>query len=288
MQNRLPPWFRQELPDKAALEKAQRLKALKINTVCQEAKCPNLSSCFNKDKLTFMILGNSCTRSCRFCAVDKANNKALRLDRDEPLRIAETVRELGLTYVIITSVTRDDLADGGAQIFARTISLIHRLKRRIKIEVLIPDFGGSIYSLKCVLDVSPDVISHNIETVRPLYAGLRPNSNYELSLEVLSAIKKIRPGTITKSSMMLGFGESQEEVVGAMQDLRQSRCDILTLGQYLAPSEEHYPVKDFISEEKFISYKEIALALGFKAVLSGPLIRSSYQAEEVYREVAYA
>ncbi|MBM3255561.1 MAG: lipoyl synthase [Candidatus Omnitrophica bacterium] len=288
MQNRLPLWFRQELPDKATLEKVQRLKALKINTVCQEALCPNLSSCFNKDKLTFMILGNSCTRACRFCAVDKANNKSPALDQDEPRRIAETVRELGLSYVVITSVTRDDLADGGAQIFAATISLIHRLKRRIRIEVLIPDFGGSIYSLNCVLGASPDVVSHNIETVSTLYAGLRPNSDYQLSLEVLSAIKKIRPATITKSSMMLGFGESQKEVIGAMRDLKQSRCDILTLGQYLAPSKEHYPVKNFISEEKFTRYKEIAFTLGFKAVLSGPLVRSSYQAEEVYREVAYA
>ncbi len=285
MQNRLPDWFRQTIPDEKVLHKAKLLSALGINTVCHLAHCPNLNSCFNKGKLTFMILGDSCTRGCRFCAVTKANNMPLGIDQNEPRRIAETVKLLGLRYVVITSVTRDDLNDGGSEIFAKTIFSVRRLARHIKIEVLIPDFQGSIYSLRCVLGASPDVVSHNIETVEGLYRDLRPQADYQLSLDLLGAIKKISPKTITKSSLMLGLGEKENEVLEAMRDLRQSRCDILTLGQYLAPSAGHYPVKEFISKEQFARYKEKGLNLGFKAVLSGPLVRSSYQADEVFKEI---
>jgi lipoic acid synthetase len=288
MRNRLPPWFRQEALSAETLQRTRLLSELGVHTVCQKALCPNLGSCFNNLKLTFMILGDTCTRNCRFCAVAKSDNSNLELDSQEPKRIAAAVRALALSYVVITSVTRDDLTDGGSGIFAQTIEAIRTLDKRIKIEVLIPDFKGSAASLKCVVDAEPDVIAHNIETVSRLYQEIRPKAGYRLSLAALSLVKEMKGKVITKSSVMLGLGEKEEEVFGTMQELRQSRCDILTLGQYLAPSKEHYPVKEFISKEKFARYKESGLALGFKAVLSGPLIRSSYQAEEAYREVIYA
>jgi lipoic acid synthetase len=288
MQNRLPPWFRQKAPSVETLQRARLLSSLRVHTVCQKALCPNLDSCFNNLRLTFMILGDTCTRDCRFCAVAKLDNSNLELDLQEPKRIAAAVRGLALSYVVITSVTRDDLADGGSGIFAQTIEAIRTLDKRIKIEVLIPDFKGSAASLKCVVDAGPDVIAHNIETVSRLYQEIRPKADYRLSLAVLSLIKKMKGKVITKSSVMLGLGEKEEEVLSVMQELRQNRCDILILGQYLAPSKEHYPVKEFISKEKFARYKESALALGFKAVLSGPLVRSSYQAEEIYKETTYA
>jgi lipoic acid synthetase len=192
-------------------------------------------------------------------------------------------KRLGLNYVVITSVARDDLEDGGAAGFAKTIEVIRQLNRDIKVEVLIPDFGGSVSSLKTIIDASPDVTAHNIETVKRLYKELRPQASYGVSLEVLSSIKKGNTHLTTKSSIMLGLGETEEEVLQTMEDLRYSHCDILTLGQYLAPSNKHYPVKEFISTEKFMEYKEKAYVWGFKSVLSAPLVRSSYQAEEVYQ-----
>lgn len=285
--SKLPSWFRQEIPEEVALSRMRLLSQFNVNTVCSEAKCPNQSLCFKNSRLTFMILGNRCSRNCRFCAVNKAESRSLALDWEEPYRIAEIVKELGLNYVVITSVTRDDLEDGGAGIFAKTVELIHAVNKEIKIEVLIPDFGGNITSLQAVINSAPSVIAHNIETVRRLYEELRPDSNYELCLEVLRKIKQIKPFLITKSSLMLGLGETEAEVVNTMDDLRFLGCDILTLGQYLAPSVGHYPVKEFIDAERFQKYRQLGRALGFKAVLSGPLVRSSYQAEEVFREVAY-
>lgn len=284
--NRLPSWFKQEAPDTIVLERAQRLNELKVHTVCQEARCPNLSSCFKDLRFTFMVLGDTCTRNCRFCAVKKTKNQ-LKLDLEEPLRIARAVKKLGLDYVVITSVTRDDLVDAGAEIFARTIELIHKINRNIKIEVLIPDFKGRLRSLKCLLAASADVVAHNLETVSRLYRDLRPEADYALSLEVLKKIKALRPDLISKSSLMLGLGEKEAEVIEAMQDLRNSHCDFLTLGQYLAPSVAHYPVQEFISHKQFKRYEDLGLSLGFKAVLSGPKVRSSYQARELYQEVAY-
>lgn len=280
---KLPPWFRQEIPDAITLKRTRILSELKIHTVCQEARCPNLSYCFKHLKFTFMILGNVCTRNCRFCAVGKSDSKDLNLDLDEPLYIARAVERLGLDYVVITSVTRDDLEDGGAETFAQTIKLIHKIDRNIKIEILIPDFKGKLSSLKCVLEAQPDVIAHNIETVRRLYKDLRPLANYELSLEILSKIKELNPKLTVKSSLMLGLGETEQEVIEAMKDLRNSQCDILTLGQYLAPSIEHYPIKEFISLEQFQRYRDLGLALGFISFLSEPLARSSYKAEEIYK-----
>lgn len=285
--NRLPFWFRQEIPQAITLKRMDLVSKWEVNTVCKEAGCPNIGNCFNNGKLTFMILGKSCTRDCKFCGVNKSKTKNLTVDEAEPDRIIRIVKEFNLKYVVITSVTRDDLADGGAGHFARTIRAIHNLNRDILIEVLIPDFQGNILSLKSILEAKPDVIAHNLETVFRLYSDIRPQADYGLSLEVLRNLKLLEPSIITKSSIILGLGETQEEVVQAMQDLRQSECNILTLGQYLAPSDKHYPVYEFISPEQFVEYRNIGLSLGFKAVLSAPLARSSYMAEEVFREVTY-
>lgn len=285
MKNRLPVWFRQEIPDTHTLAMRHLFSEFDVHTVCQEARCPNLTHCFKNNHLTFIILGDTCTRKCSFCAVGKSNNRYLTLDRDEPYRIREIVKRLGLNYVVITSVTRDDLEDGGAGIFTQTIELIRSLNRQIKIEALIPDFGGKITSLKIVLDAQPDLVAHNIETVKRLYKELRPMANYQISLDILNKTKKLKPLIVSKSSIMLGLSETEEEVIETMKDLRFSQCDILTLGQYLAPSENHYPVKEFISPKQFARYKQIGLSLGFKSVLSGPLVRSSYRAEEAYQEI---
>lgn len=287
MEKRLPLWFKQEFPDDKTLTISNLLSRFCVNTICQEAKCPNINYCFKNKKVTFMILGKSCTRNCSFCNVDKSATVGLPVDNNEPERISEAVRILGLDYVVITSVTRDDLSDGGASIFAKTIELIRKVNKNIKVEVLIPDFEGRILSLKCVLDAGPDVAGHNIETVRRISWDLRPLSDYLLSLDVLSKIKELSPGIYTKSSLMLGLGETEAEVISAMHDLRGSFCDCLTLGQYLAPSVNHYPIKEFVNIEQFQKYRAIGMALGFKAVLSGPLVRSSYKAEEVHKELCY-
>lgn len=309
MDKRLPSWFKQELPDDKALKMSKLLSEFCVNTVCREAKCPNQGYCFKNKKVTFMILGDSCTRNCSFCnvtpvrsktpeaaapptagtsnGVNKSTSAHLRLDNDEPRRISEAVRILGLDYVLITSVTRDDLSDGGASIFAKTIELIRKVKKDTKIEVLIPDFAGRISSIRLLLDAEPDVVAHNIETVRRISGDLRPLSDYQLSLDILKRIKEIKPGLYTKSSLMLGLGETELEIIEAMRDLRENLCDSLTLGQYLAPSIGHYPIKEFVNIEQFQKYRDIGLSLGFKAVLSGPLVRSSYKAEEVHKELCY-
>jgi len=282
--SKLPCWFKQDIPDAVTLERARLLNESRVNTVCQKARCPNLSSCFKNSKFTFMILGDICTRNCRFCAVTQTKEYVLPVDTEEPYRVSQMVKIFGLNYVVITSVTRDDLLDGGAGIFAKTIELIHNIGADIRIEVLIPDFQGKISSLNSLLDAQPDVVAHNIETVPWLYEALRPLADYQLSLGVLRSIKEIRPSTVTKSSILLGLGEKEEEVISAMEDLRQNQCDILTFGQYLAPSVNHYPVREFIEPEQFRKYREIGLRLGFKSVLAGPKVRSSYRAENVYRE----
>lgn len=282
---KLPLWFRQEIPDKIVLEKIRLLNQFDINTVCQSAKCPNLNRCFSNSELTFMILGNICTRHCRFCAVDKADSRLLALDSDEPYRIAEAVKILGLEYVVITSVTRDDLKDGGAGTFAQVITHVHSLDTNIKVEVLIPDFAGNMSALRRVLEAGPDIIGHNIETVRRLYADLRPEADYNRSLQLLSRIKNLYPQMPVKSSMMLGLGETETEVAEAISDLKANKCDVLILGQYLAPSDGHYPVKEFIAPEQFVKYKDIAEKIGFKTVLAAPLARSSYKAAKIYEEI---
>jgi lipoic acid synthetase len=276
MKNRLPVYFKQEIPGQTVFDKLQFISRFNLHTVCQEAKCPNINHCFTNQRLTFLILGDTCTRNCRFCAIKKSDRNHLGVDWEEPHRLASVVKELGLKYVVITSVTRDDLVSGGAEIFARTISLIRAINKEIKVEVLIPDFQGKISSLKTIIEANPDVVAHNIETVARLYTDLRPQANYHCSLEVLGKIKELGSWIITKSSLMLGLGETETEVINALEDLRKEHCDFLTLGQYLAPSVKHYPVKEFIGIEQFDKYRKIALALGFKSVLSGPLVRSSY------------
>jgi len=306
--NRLPPWFRQDIPDNKTLDLMHLFSEFGVHTVCQEAKCPNMNYCFRNNKATFMILGDTCTRNCSFCNVNPVRNTVQtreetlvsngvnksgggsRLSQeawvDEAEKISTLVKMLGMRYVVITSVSRDDLADGGAGQFAKTIELVRGGNKDIEIEVLIPDFQGEISSLKCVLDACPDVIGHNIETVRRLYKDLRPKADYQLSLEVLSKIKQLKPQIHSKSSIMLGLGETEEEVINTMQDLRNANCDTLTLGQYLAPSVNHYPVKEFVGIEQFQKYRVTAVALGFKMVCCGPLVRSSFRAEEAYRELS--
>lgn len=288
MKNRLPVWFKQDIPGTQALTRMRLLSQLNIHTVCREAKCPNFGDCFQNLRFTFMILGDTCTRNCRFCAVKNSSGTVLAASlpvEDEPSRIVRAVKEFALHYVVITSVTRDDLIDGGAGRFARTIELIRGIDKNIKIEVLIPDFKGDPLSLETVVEAGPQITAHNLETVPRLYSGLRPQADYLRSLKVLARIKSINRNLITKSSLMLGLGEREDEVMQTMEDLRDSQCDILTLGQYLAPSEEHYPVQEFIPLEQFKKYAQLGLASGFKAVLSGPKVRSSYQAEKVYKEV---
>jgi lipoic acid synthetase len=282
MSRKLPHWFKQEIPDDLILERLRMLYRFKVNTVCQEARCPNLSYCFKNLRFTFMILGTICTRNCRFCAVSKSADERLPLDYNEPYRISQIVKLFGLKYVVLTSVTRDDLSDAGAGIFAQTIELIHALDKNIKIEVLIPDFQGKVSRIQCLLDASPDVVAHSLETVKRLYRDLRPQADYQLSLDVLRKIKELKPLSTTKSSLILGLGETEQELIQTMKDLRESQCDILTLGQYLAPSIEHYPIIEFISPAQFQRYQDLGLALGFRSVLSGPKVRSSYRAEEVF------
>jgi len=286
VKNRLPSWFKQEIPDATVRGRMQLLSEFKINTVCCLAKCPNLSSCFKNLKFTFMILGDTCTRNCRFCNVTQSN-KSLSIDENEPNRISQIAKILNLKFVVITSVTRDDLPDGGAAQFAKTIESFRGIDKNIKIEVLIPDFSGNMASLKTVIDAKPSILAHNIETVKRLYKTLRPQADYDTSLYILNKAKEINSLIITKSSLILGMGETEEEVIYTMEDLRRNQCDILTLGQYLAPSDKHHPVQEFIAVEQFQRYRRIGLDLGFKAVLSGPKVRSSYQAEEVFGELDY-
>lgn len=280
--SRLPPWFRQEIPNNPAFIK-NRLKDFenyRLHTVCLSAHCPNLNGCFENKSMTFMILGDNCSRNCRFCAVNKG--KPLPLNLSEPFNLALAIYRLNLKYAVITSVTRDDLAFGGATEYARLVYLIRRLNPKIKIELLIPDFNNSKQALLLVIKSSPNVIAHNLETVKGLYHRVRPMADYNHSLTILRETREFGFAGFIKSGIMLGFGESQEEVLKAICDLKKSCCDILTLGQYLAPSKDNLAVKEFVKKKKFDFYRKYALGLGFKAVCAGPLVRSSYKAEELY------
>jgi len=280
---RFPRWLRQEIPDALSLTKFLALKNQGVNTVCLEARCPNWFRCLNQGSLAFMVLGKYCTRNCQFCAVEKSSTRRLLLDRDEPERILKVIKELKLNFVIITSVTRDDLDDGGSEQFAQTIRLIRNYKKDIKIEVLIPDFLG--LPLRKVISSQPDILAHNLETVPRLYPLLRKEANYQRSLSVLKQAKKFSNSLITKSSLLLGMGETEKEVIQVMKDLYKVNCDVLILGQYLAPTRRHYPVREFITPEQFKRYKDIGLRLRLRAVLSSPLARTSYKAEEVYNSL---
>jgi lipoic acid synthetase len=279
----LPSWLRQEIPDKAALGQLSFFRRKGINTVCQQAKCPNWSECFKEGQATFLILGDVCSRSCSFCNIKKEGRPESSL-QDEPARVREAVKKLGLKYVVITSVTRDDLEDGGSWVFARTIEEIRRLSGEIRIEVLIPDFAGNSRALKTVVQSKPEVIGHNLETVPRLYPSVRPQADYKRSLRVLGSIKELNSGIITKSSLLLGMGERDEEVVAIMRGLSLVGCDVLALGQYLAPSKKHHPVYEYVDPARFSYYRDIALSLGFKSVASAPFVRSSYRAREIFNE----
>jgi lipoic acid synthetase len=281
---RKPKWLKRKLPSGPEYEQMKRLiRHNSLATVCQEAQCPNQFECFSKGTATFMILGERCTRNCRFCAV---SHKPLTLpDPEEPARVAEAVASLSLKYAVITSVTRDDLEDGGASHFVKTLEHVHKRSRSTHIEILIPDLQGNWMALEAILDAGPDVLNHNLETVPRLYSRVRPEAVYTRSLELLQHAKNYRPDIPTKSGVMLGLGESREELLQTLKDLLAHGCDILTLGQYLQPSKDHLPVERFVPPEEFDSLKDEALQLGFRGVTSGPTVRSSYGAEELYQEV---
>ncbi|HSY09989.1 MAG TPA: lipoyl synthase [Candidatus Dormibacteraeota bacterium] len=277
---RLPEWLRITLPTSDSFARTRGLlDELKLHTVCESAKCPNHWECWSKGTATFMIAGDRCTRACGFCAVSTA--KPLALEADEPARVAEATRRMKLKHIVITAVARDDLKDGGAEHFAQTIEKVRELNPGIVIEVLVPDFNESDESIENVLNANPHIFNHNLETVRRLTPGVRHRATYDRSLSVLKKVKEKRGDTIyTKSGVMLGLGETEEELLQAMHDLRASNCDILTLGQYLQPTLKHLPVIEFVSPEKFAEYKTVAGEMGFVHVASGPMVRSSYHADE--------
>ncbi len=268
-------------------ENYRRLKSLladsNLHTVCQEANCPNINHCFENRTATFLILGNICTRGCGFCDIKRGT--PLPVDLDEPRRVAEAVKKLELEYAVITSVTRDDLSDGGASAFVQTVREIRNWVPDCKVELLIPDFLGSFESLKTVLDAKPDVLNHNLETVKRLYPQVRRGADYQRSLDLLGAAKDYDQNLITKSGIMLGLGEGWEEVINLMRDLRNANCDLLTIGQYLSPSREHLGVLKYYHPDEFSELKRIGEGMGFSHVESGPLVRSSYQAHEQMKNV---
>jgi lipoic acid synthetase len=275
---RRPEWLKKKIDFDSRRTTDTLLTDLGLATVCGEARCPNASECFKDKHATFLILGKRCTRRCRFCHIDQSALPEPP-DLDEPRRVALAVQKLGLRHAVVTSVTRDDLPDGGAMTFAETARAIRALAPSTTIELLIPDFGGSITSLETVAKDRPDIIGHNLETVPRLYA-LRPGADYKRSLELLARVKKTDNAIKTKSSLMLGLGERAEEVIQVLKDLRKEDCDFLTLGQYLRPSLEQIDVAAYITPQQFETYRSIALALGFRHVASGPYVRSSYRAAE--------
>ena len=275
---KMPEWFKVKYNQKAVEEVSELMTNLKLNTVCKEANCPNLGECFQKHTATFMILGSQCTRNCRFCNVVHGTPEPV--DPLEPQHIAEAAKHLGLRHVVITQVTRDDLPDGGASHFAKTIAAIRELCPSTSIEVLISDMKGNHASLDTVIAAHPEVINHNIETVPSLYSTVRPEANYQRSLDVLRYVKEQDPSIRTKTGIMVGLGETDEEVLHTMDDVLAVGCDIFTIGQYLRPSEEHIEMKEYVVPEKFDIYKVIGMQKGFHYIASSPLVRSSYRAAE--------
>ena len=272
-----PKWIRSRIPSSDTFKSTKEIiKKGNVVTVCEEANCPNLGECWSKKHATFMIMGDTCTRACAFCNVKTGKPEAL--DQFEPYRVSQTVKNLGLDHVVITSVDRDDLGDGGALHFSKTIDLIRQATPKTTIEVLTPDFLRKGGSLEVVLKSKPDVFNHNLETVPRLYLSIRPGARYFNSLKILSDAKDIMPEVFTKSGLMLGLGETKDEIMQVMDDLRSADVDFLTLGQYLQPTRKHAPIKDFISPEGFSRYKEIAESKGFLMVSSSPLTRSSHHA----------
>ena len=279
---RKPSWLKRRLPSGPIYGSVcQSLGAKGLHTVCQEAKCPNQWECFSQQTATFLILGSRCTRNCNFCAV--THGRPGPPDPEEPEQVARMAHEMGLIYVVVTSVTRDDLADGGAGHFASTIEAIRRRIPDARVEVLIPDMQGRRQAIATVVTAEPDVLNHNLETTPDLYAAVRPEADYGRSLALLQAARVKAPHMITKSGLMLGLGERAAAVRRTLADLRAVDCSMVTLGQYLQPSPDHIPVQRYVTPEEFDRWREEALSLGFKEVASGPLVRSSYMAHELYR-----
>lgn len=280
-----PDWLRVRLPAGENYEDLKRLmRGKSLHTVCEEARCPNMGECWANRTATFMILGSVCTRSCGFCAV--ATGRPMALDWEEPRRVAEAVQQMGLNHVVVTSVNRDELRDGGATLFAATIRWIRRLNPTCAVEVLTPDFKGSREALKTVMDAKPDVFNHNVETVPRLYKRVRPQAVYERSLEVLAWAKEMRPEKPTKTGFMLGLGETRDEVISLLQDIRAHNVDIVTIGQYLRPTPQHLPIERYVTPDEFREYGRIGREMGFRNVYSGPLVRSSYHAWDQVKQLS--
>jgi lipoic acid synthetase len=276
---RHPDWLKVKIGGGENFAKIKSmLRSAKLHTICEEAKCPNIAECFGCGTAVFLILGDTCTRNCRYCNVK--HGTPLPLNPNEPKDVAESVKKLDLKYAVITSVTRDDLKDGGASVFYEAVKEIKKLNNSCRVEVLIPDFKGDKKALRTVIDAKPDVINHNIEVVEKLFPEIRPQGNYKTSLELLKNIKKINKNMKTKSGFMLGLGESKEQIIKTMQDLRKVSVDFLTIGQYLQPTREHFEIKKYYTPEEFNEFKKIASDLNFVHVESGPLVRSSYHAEK--------
>ena len=280
-----PKWLRRRLPTGSDYEKVKgMIRGDRLHTVCQEAKCPNMWECFSQKTATFLILGSRCTRDCRFCSVLPGPLEPP--DPEEPVRVAGVAHQMGLKYVVVTSVTRDDVSDGGASLFAQTIIEIRNRMADACVEVLIPDFQGNKAALNTVLKARPDVLNHNIETVPRLYNKVRPQADYLQSLVLLQRAKQQRPSVPTKSGLMLGLGETESEILQALQTLHRHGVSIITLGQYLQPTQQHLPVVEYITPQKFSEWREVALQVGFKEVASGPFVRSSYRAGKLFQSMA--
>lgn len=280
---RLPTWLRKGLIDSDTTRPVRRLLSeLNLNTVCDGARCPNKGECYSKHTATFMILGNKCTRKCLFCAVE--HDSDLIVDPEEPLNVAVAVNKLSLSYVVITSVTRDDLSDGGAGHFVETVKKIRELNDKTSIEVLVPDFKGDRLAVKQILDAGVDVFNHNVEMVKELYKMARLQADYQRSLDIIKFAKEYNPSVLTKSGLMLGLGETESQVKKLCEDLHRYKCDIVTIGQYIQPTTQNLEVEKYYTEEEFLNIKLMAQSLGFKKVVAGPLVRSSYNAFESYIE----
>lgn len=281
---RLPEWLREAHTNHRAVHELKReLRRLRLHTVCESARCPNMHECFARGAATFMILGNLCTRGCGFCSVPKgsAKKQEFTLDAMEPENVARMAAQMKLRYVVITSVNRDDLEDGGSRHFAETVRQVRRALPGARVEVLTPDFNGDLDAVERVLEAGPDVFNHNMETIRRLYRKVRPQADYEQSLRVLEFAKKRRPEALTKSGIMVGLGERPDEVESLLRDLRGAEVEVATIGQYLQPTRRNLAVAEFVRPEQFEAWREFGLALGFKMVFSGPLVRSSYMADRV-------
>jgi len=276
---RLPSWLKVPMPGGPTYRELKALmRGAKLHTVCEEARCPNIGDCWERKSATFMILGDICTRRCHYCAV--TTGRPGGVDVGEPERLARIVERMGLNYCVITSVNRDDLGDGGAFIFSLCIKLIRAYSPNCKVEVLIPDFAGNVWALKKLIKAKPDVLNHNLETSKRIFKKVRPKGDYKRSLELLALSKELDTNIPTKSGIMIGLGEDFEEIVETMEDLRSHGCDLLTIGQYLRPSQKHWPISKFYKPSEFDELKRIGTDMGFKHVAAGPLVRSSYHADE--------